>query len=321
MNESTTSSSKVSDTIIQDLRTIPLWKRAKDSTLNTLLCSVTAKVAEQKEFLVPWIKYSDNFVARDEAISYKDCMEFLQVERVATTKLINDYIFPLPSTISEVELGTYQALISALADYCDTGYNWSNVDSAIRKYDLAADGNLSVTHVSNLFEAEDEVFGAAFRIEERTKLLHESVRRHKSFWRRAGIRHRASGRFTANDYLECLDSIARRLLLPWTEQLRSDVSTVLAPLIIPSSSTDHFDLHAWNRLAAKRCLDQLADFDPSQILDGIVWLALPRLSRCHVSPKSCHITMLQCPGVKHHSLFTLRRRKFFTESRMQENLH
>ncbi|EPE26292.1 ATPase of HSP90 chaperone/DNA topoisomerase II/histidine kinase [Glarea lozoyensis ATCC 20868] len=251
MNKSTTSTSTVSDPILQDLRTIPLWKSA-DPNVNSLLSSVTAKIAEQKEFLVSWIKNGEKFVSHDEATTWNDCMEFLKVKRITTAQLIDDYIFPLPSAISKADLRTYGALISALADFINTVHSGSNVDSAIRNNNLAVDGNLDITHVSNLFEAEDEVFRAAFRTEEPTKLLHETVRKHTFFWRRAGIRHRVSGRFAANDYLECLNSIARRLSGPWDSHLENDADVVLRPLCNPSSSTDGFDLQAWSRLTQKK---------------------------------------------------------------------
>jgi sacsin len=259
MTESTSSNTKVAIEFLHDLRHISLWPTANVNS-DTLLSSNNALVAENDELVVPWIDNFDRFVAPNRVEIWDECMKFLKVVQIGTTALIR-CILPLPSSVSTSNWGRYEPLIATIAKHCDLQSNWEQLRTLLQKHNIAVDGNRTVTHARNLYDHQDQVFVAAFRGEEQTKFLNPTVDKYKPFWRKAGLRHRKNGYFASGDFLECLTSIAARLLLPWEAAFESDFSVVLGPLTSPSSCTDGFNSEDWKAVSAKTVFRSIRTFD------------------------------------------------------------
>jgi sacsin len=258
MRESHSSETRVAAEFDHDIKSISLWPTA-NAKLDTLLSSNNAFIAEHGELVVPWIKFYDRFVSPSRLELWDESMKFLQVLQIDTATLIQR-ILPLPPSISTSDWGRYKPIIATIAKYSESETNWEKVRVLLQNSNIAVDGNKAITHVRSLYDGHDQIFIAAFRGEEATKFLHPTVDKFKKFWLRAGLRHRKNEYLAPKDFLECLTSIATRLLGLWDVALELDISVVLGPLTSPSSSTDAFNSRTWKDISTKKVFGSNSTF-------------------------------------------------------------
>lgn len=270
-----------------DLRTIPLWPSWRKSNPK-LLASVDTLSAADSKFLVPWMKFSSQFLDPDfsrTSTKYQSCLNFLGVETVPNFKLLSEYVLPLPTDMNKVSQLVYLEFINGISSLTHI----EPIRTRLRDALVAPDQNRNWHRAMDLYDHTDEIFVAAYRNQPVGLFLHSDVLDLRSFWSTLGLRIRRQGFFDPNDYMKCLLSIARRLQYSQNDvHLPGDVKVVLSPLTTNSQATYRFSGSNWTAISApkiipsrnnfglepehrKTRMQQLAQSTPLLSLSGVVF--------------------------------------------------
>ena len=224
---------------------LPLWPRI--SSKSGFLTIKEAILVQNPAFVVPWIK---------------DYHQFAQINRVLRQAVNDDvgmlenYVLPaLPAFIDEENKKPYIGLINAITLSSSLKQAISKKNKTRRfvvpliYYRLAArhDGKLCLA--TDLFDRNDTVFSAAFRVETTSRFLMSEVQKHSALWNELGIRRRQSGRFCGKDYLACLRAIEDRLTGAADQNLSTDIEIVLSPLRTNDAALSDLDVTTWSTVA------------------------------------------------------------------------
>ena len=209
-------------------------------------------MAANNHLLIPWMKNRHRFVdpqfSRDS--KNKDCLLKLGVEKLSTEVLLKDYVLPLPSTLSDIYWQHLEPLVAAISGTAFTADSWCTLLPTLKQNKLAADGNRNLKKACEIYDHQDEIFASAFRHQRETRFLHDSLKGHRSFWLRVGLRHRVNNFINSEDYIQCLKvmklrlSAESRLMDP---HLGQDIASVLSPLTNPgfNSNIRRFGAFDW----------------------------------------------------------------------------
>lgn len=188
-------------------------------------------------------RFIDPQFARDRR--NRDCLLALGVTKQSAEVLINDYVLPLPATLSDTYWQHFLPFIAAIAD--------TNIPAAaLKQCKIAADGTRALRKACELYDHDDPIFVSAFRLQREAQFVHDSTKKHRNFWLRAGLRHREDGLINPVDYLQCLQAMKLRLRAENRHidpHLGQDSREVLSPLTAPSSSIQRFGAHDWTAIA------------------------------------------------------------------------
>jgi sacsin len=211
---------------------LPIWPRI--SCKPGCLTAKEAIVAENAAFVVPWIKNYHQF-AQSNALRPQ--------LRISGVRMLHQYVLPeLPESIDGKNRAPYIRLIQAIEE--------NEVRRAIVSTSrLAArqDGKLCLA--SDLFDYDDAVFHAAFRLEAPSRFLMSEVRTCRALWNELGIRRRELGQLKGPDYLACLRALEGRLTGGEDSQLAIDTATVLHPLCRDGGALEALDNTSWRNIA------------------------------------------------------------------------
>jgi len=226
------------------LRVLPIWPALGIS--GTCIAACTALVANDYEFLLPWMSGYGRFIQSGIANSYFPTLESLGVQKMADINLLEMHILRhLPRAVAIHEGKDYASLISAISRVCEANHpryftkRTRNKEERrrfiglLRDSSLAPDGSGVLHTASALFDHSDSIFLAAFREEAVSRFLMTAVRAHKRFWLDIGLKQREDEHFTSH-YILCLQTMRKRLEAcdaPLLDpQLASDAQAVLEPL-------------------------------------------------------------------------------------------
>ena len=127
-------------------------------------------------------------------------------------------------------------------DYCNLLRKISGAELQISAK-IAANGHGIFCHPNTLYDYDDEIFRAAFRLKEAQYFLHTYLRGRDlmKFWKSKGLRTRpAAGEFDGTDFLLCATEIQHRIGDITNPQNASDAAMVAEYL-----RWDRASLHSW----------------------------------------------------------------------------
>ena len=247
-----------------DLRSIPLWLSNNSATGNWISSDI-ALVAENRAFMVPWMKQHARFIVPELAGDpNQNCVQALDIQKVSAGSLLNSYLLPLPSMSSSSNWNSYRLLIAAVSSFCESRDNWNTVQTTLSQNQIVVDGNRSLRRAGELFDHEDQIFLSAFRGQEESKFVHGALKGFRRFWLKAGLRHRQNGLLDPADYLKCLQSLSQRLsteIIDSDANLAADIRIVLSPLTTPSSSIHNFTRNDWPTISRERVFASQSSVD------------------------------------------------------------
>ena len=199
--------------------------------------------------LIPWMKDRHRFVDPrfSEDSRNHDCLLELGVKELSTEVLLNDYVLPLPSTLSNTYWQHFKPLIAAISGTTSAKSSYTLL-STLKQSKLAADENRKLRKPCELYDHQDQIFVSAFRHQRETRFLHDSVKVYRLFWLRVGLRHRVDSFINPEDYIQCLQVMKLRLSAEdrrMDPHLEQDSQTVLSPLTAPNSNIQRFGAYDW----------------------------------------------------------------------------
>jgi sacsin len=207
-------------------------------------------MAVNNGLLIPWMKDRHRFVdpqfSRDSR--NHDCLLKLGVKKLSTEVLLNDYVLPLPSTLSDAYWQHFKLLIGAISGTTFSANSSYTLLSTLKQSKLAADENRNLRKPCELYDHQDQIFVSAFRHQRETRFLHDSVKEYRLFWLRVGLRHRVDSFINPKDYIQCLQVMKLRLSAEdrrMDPHLEQDSRTVLSPLTAPNSNIQRFSAYDW----------------------------------------------------------------------------
>ena len=222
---------------------LPIWPRI--SSQSGYLTSNEAIMAQNPAFVVPWIKHYDRFAESNVLPSGVSIDDVGMLER---------YVLPaLPEFIDEEDKLPYIRLINAISSSLKqrTGKKKKTrqIVLPLTRSRLAArlDGKLCLAN--ELFDHDDSIFSAAFRLEANGRFLMFEARKHLALWNELGIHRRELGKFNALDYLACLNALERRLTRVDDQELANDIERVLYPLCADDGALVDLDETTWSTIA------------------------------------------------------------------------
>jgi sacsin len=203
------------------------------------------------------MKYSHRFI--DPAfLSYsrrRDCLAELKIEKLSDEVLLKDYVLPFPLTLNDGDWKHLKPLINAISSLTSSRAVWQNILPIIKRSKIAADGSRKLRVTSELYDREDQIFISAFRNQQETRFVDESLETHRSFWLKVGLHHRVDYSISAGDYLECLQVMAARLSAQNSSgdlHLVQDIQNVLSPMTTPTSNTRTFLVSDWTPISFEK---------------------------------------------------------------------
>jgi sacsin len=210
-----------------DLKSIPLWPRFPSSFKQRLVSANDALMSTDRGLLVPWMKDCHLFVDQQFSTTPRNrgCLTKLGVKKLSVKELFTKHVLPLPAAISD---SNWEHFINLIAGISDAGLLTLHSSPAMPETKIAVDGKRTVTEVSSLYDHDNEIFAAAFRLQAETRFLHKSVQSYRSFWLTAGLCHQMDAKY----YIQCLQVLSLRLsannIMDTT--LEEDSQTVLSLL-------------------------------------------------------------------------------------------
>lgn len=239
-----------------DLKSIPLWPNFQVPSADKLKAANHVLLAASPRLLVPWMRDRHRFVSPQVSrdLRSQDCLLKLGVKKLSNDVLLRDYVLPLPSTLSSDYWTFFGPLIDAIVGISSSDTTRS-IDRILKNSNIAADGNRTLKRACDLYDHQDEIFVAAFRGQETTMFLHDSLRANPLFWGRVGLRQRVDDFINFLDYLECLRRLESRLTANDAladSNLEMDTRKVLTPLTSPSYSLQRFAPVDWQVISQKK---------------------------------------------------------------------
>ena len=226
------------DSALPDLANdLPIWRRI--SSKPGYLTTKEAIVAQNPAFVVRWIKDYHRFAK---------CSGPRPHIGIDDVEMLEQYVLPaLPKFIDEEDRAPYIRLISAIT--LSKNNETRRFVVPLTTYRMAAreDGKLCLT--TDLFDHNDAVFAAAFRVEATSRFLMLELRKHSALWNELGIRRRELGRFSGPDYLACLRALEGRLTGDEDPQLTTDIERVLYPLCTNDGALRDVGNTTWSTIA------------------------------------------------------------------------
>lgn len=219
-----------------NVKDLPLWPRL--SKKEGYLTAREAMVAENSDFVVPWIKDYDRFTKANDL-----CKDVA----LGDAQMITQYVLPtLPGNIDGIK-PIYIRLIRSIASSLSRKQTEAVAD--LSKCSLAASVDGKLCRASDLFDTDSGIFSAAFRAQSTIKFLMPDVRYLASFWCQLGIRRQKNGRLEGRDYLACLNALKLRLTGVDDPLLATDTKIVLRPLCTSDGSLSNLDRATWGAIA------------------------------------------------------------------------
>jgi sacsin len=224
---------------------LPLWPRI--SSTPGYLTTKEAIVAQNSAFVVPWIKDYHLFA------KFSGPLPRVNIDDVG---MLKQYVLPaLPEFVNKENKAPYTRLINAITSSTSLKREISNQNQTRRfvitltTYRLAArqDGKLCLA--TDLFDHNDTVFSAAFRLEANSRFLMLEARNHSALWNELGIRRRELGKFRGPDYLACLRALEGRLTGVQDQELTTDIERVLYPLCTNDGALSELENATWSTIA------------------------------------------------------------------------
>jgi hypothetical protein len=222
---------------------LPVWPRV--SSQSSCLAAREAIVAQNPRLVVPW--------ARD----YHRFIEFSKVHQddaVNDLRMLTDYVLPnLPDCLDEKSKATFIQLMKAISNHTlirqkhgGTIRNPRLVE-ALTRHRIAARKDAVLCMASELFDHNDPIFFAAFRLEPMRFLMTE-ICHYSSFWQELGLRSREHNMFKGRDYLACLRAIEHRMASADDPDFVNDTERVLYPLCTDDGSLGGLDSATWSTI-------------------------------------------------------------------------
>ncbi|PVH73775.1 hypothetical protein DL98DRAFT_468851 [Cadophora sp. DSE1049] len=241
------------------LKLLPLWP----SFGNTQLISAgSAVIASDPSLMMPWMKQRDQFIDPDftgEATSMLEanCLHSLRVRSIPADELLREYVLPLPQDVGNTHWEDYKSLILSITRTQFANYG------VLRNQKFAVDGNQMLRNVSDLFDHQNQMFLAAFRLEKGTRFLHADLRRHQALWLKCGLQHEAHGILDPNQYLECLQVMSSRVGKSRTQDptFNADMQVVLSPLTTTNQRLSRFTPDNWQSLSQQKVFQSRTNFN------------------------------------------------------------
>ncbi|TVY68700.1 Sacsin [Lachnellula suecica] len=246
---------------IASLRSLPLWPSFQWPASGQLVSATDSLLATNNGLLVPWMKDSHRFVdnAQNQA-----CLVKLGCTKLSTETLLGSYVLPVPSIIDDDHFRHLNQLMGAISGIVHSTAQTSQTTATLMRSTIAVDGNQTLKVPSKLYDDQDMLFTAAFKLQKGDKFLHEKLRGHRSFWLKVGLRQRAnSSILLAADYFDCLNAMKLRLNVvdgPSDPDLSVDIREVLLPLTSPTSSTPSFTVPEWSVVAQEKVFRSITHF-------------------------------------------------------------
>ena len=238
-----------SSSLLDTANDLPLWPRI--SSKPGYLTTKEAILAQNSAFVVPWIKDYHRFAQLSSAVS-----SALWQASIDDVGMLQQYVLPaLPELIDEENRAPYTRLIRAITHSPSLKSKISKKNKTQRfvipltMYRLAArqDGKLCLA--SHLFDHNESVFSAAFRVDAKSRFLMLEAQPPWALWYELGIRRREMGRFRGPDYLACLRALEGRLTGLEDQQLMTDIERILYPLCTNDGILGDLDNTTWSIIA------------------------------------------------------------------------
>ena len=162
----------------------------------------TALFSTHELMLMPWVKDLKNFVVPKMVTKYSGSLHRMDIPLMSIQEVWDHIKQDLPKNLSEVDSNQYLAFLRCLAK--------GNVKLDSSK--VAPNGNGVLCHASSLFDHEDSIFLAAFRVSESAMFLDPSFRASsiKDMLAKNGLRRRSGDTLAAEDFLQCILAIKDR---------------------------------------------------------------------------------------------------------------
>lgn len=232
----------------QAMYQLPLWPSVSADQAHLTTKEVIR--AENLAFVVPWIKDYRRFTDFDKPF---------QKSSLDDVTMMKDYVLPtLPESLDEQTKAPYIRLMAAVTSSLKLKTRFGkkkhkSFDFVIplEDYRLAAGRDGVLRHARSLFDHSDAIFAAAFRNQQDSRFLIPDVRRHLTFWRELGLRSSQRG-YRAEDYLDCLDAVEKRLIGDHDQHVTSDARIVIGPLCIHDGRLLLLDKPTWGTIAGLR---------------------------------------------------------------------
>ncbi|RFU27756.1 hypothetical protein B7463_g8577, partial [Scytalidium lignicola] len=264
----------------EDLRSIPLWP-TRNTEFSELICAEDAWIIQDPNLLVPWIKDRSRFIDVEFARKHVNCTTALGITQMEFEELLRSCIFPVPHSLSGGVWQSYISFISVLPKLFESNERFNNLQQLLAPKLFAAGGDQICRKASEYYDHEDSIFISAFRGIENRMFLNPSIRSHKSFWKKLGLRYRENGIIDGHDYLLCLQTLNQRLDIgdfDSDEQLKTDHRVVVSPLINENNvlNFQHADFMDTSRQEV--FLSQTSNFDsvPRYRHDAMAIIAIDR---------------------------------------------
>ncbi|RDL30678.1 Uncharacterized protein BP5553_10023 [Venustampulla echinocandica] len=238
-----------------DLKSIPLWQSFNGVSKEQLISADKALMAANSDLLVPWMKDNQRFLKLPLPDGHQDCLLNLGVRQLSNYVVLEDYVLPLPSTLSESHWQYFQTLIPTISAMSEAADSSRTFLRALRQSKIAADGNRDLKKACQLYDHEDRIFTSAFRNQMETRFLHDSLKEYRTLWLTVGLRHQRENFVDPGDYLQCLQVMTSRLSTDTSRMdlyLEQDSRTVLSLLTAPNFNIHRYDTDNWLDISQER---------------------------------------------------------------------
>jgi sacsin len=223
---------------------LPVWPRI--SSQHGYLTAREAIAAQNSAFVVPWIKDYHLFT---------EINHFHRSGSINDVGMLRSHVLPaLPDLIDKQYKAPYCDLVEAIASSSSLKESISKNTNRrfvmpLNTYRLAARQDGTLCLASDLFDHNDTIFLAAFRLEGPKRFLMLEAQTQNSLWRELGIRRRHHGKFNGADYLSCLRALGRRMAGLHDQDLVNDTKTVLYPLCTSDETLSDLDFTIWTTIS------------------------------------------------------------------------
>ena len=192
--------------------------------------------------LLPWTKGLNRFVDPDFVARNEQALTALGMKIPSVGTLWKERIEGyLPEKIQGPLLLQYHAMVTCLA--------MNNVQTTAK---LVPNGNGVLCLVSSLYDEQEEIFNAAFRLPEQQniKFAHTSFRNLRQYWKELGLRVPVSGDVSPDDYLDCVKAIdVRTKQSPVDQHFGPDAEKVSSYLVYNKPWFQTWSGNYWSQIS------------------------------------------------------------------------
>lgn len=249
------------------IKGIPLWPSFEASSTSQFISANEALIADNPNFLVPWMKTGNIFINSDFLIDARrrECLAQLKVKKVLSEVVLKNHVLPFPSNLTANDWTYLSPLINAISNFSQSPDLWKGIQPILQVSKIAADGHRQLRIPSDLYDHDDAMFLAAFRYQKASRFVDDSLRGHRWFWLKVGLRHRDDKSIKAGDYLQCLQVMHVRLSdrSPSGNEMHerdADLRQVLSPLIDSNLHTRTFSAQDWQAVSEEKIFRSKTSF-------------------------------------------------------------